>query len=210
MSTNFFLEGLLVGLAIAIPVGPIGVLCIQRSLQNGRLSGFFTGLGAATADGLYGAVAAFGLTWVSGFLTQYSLAIQTVGILFLVYLGITTFIQKPSEKAKTDRPGGQLFNDYFVTIGLTLTNPTTILSFMAVFAGMGIGLSQGDYVDAGIMVVGVFLGSALWWLILSHSVGLLGKRLNDGLLKGANKLSGIILLVFALVIALNLILMSPR
>src|SRR3989344_5776045 len=135
METIFLMKGLIIGFSIAAPVGPIGVLCIQRTIAYGKISGLFTGLGAATADGLYGAVAAFGLTIISNFLVGQQFWFRLIGGAFLLYLGIKTFMSKPEEKTATENHKG-LLSDYFSTIFLTLTNPTTILSFVAVFAGL--------------------------------------------------------------------------
>src|SRR4051812_8188873 len=132
MNTAPFLKGLLIGFSIAAPVGPIGVLCIQRTLSYGRLSGLLTGLGAATADGVYGAVAAFGLTVVSSFLTGQQFWFQLIGGAFLFYLGAKNFKATPATKAASKEHKGLLF-DYISTVFLTLTNPATILSFVAIF-----------------------------------------------------------------------------
>jgi threonine/homoserine/homoserine lactone efflux protein len=133
----FFLKGLLLGFSIAAPVGPIGLLCIQRTIANGRRSGLVTGLGAATADGLYGAVAAFGLTTISGFLVGQQIWLRLIGGLFLLYLGSRTFLSKSAERAASSIHKN-LFRDYASTVFLTITNPMTILSFAAVFAGLGL------------------------------------------------------------------------
>ena len=204
MDLEFFVKGLIIGFSIAVPVGPIGVLCIQRSLQNGQLSGLSTGLGAATADAIYGFVAGFGLTLISNFLVQQKFWLQTIGAGFLIYLGIKTFREKAATKAKTDQQNKSLLLDYITTIGLTLTNPTTILSFVAVFAGLGLANTGGNFVSASLLVLGVFIGSAIWWLILSSAVGFLGSKLNQNLLNYTNKLSGTIMLAFAAVIIIQI------
>ncbi|MEM8613885.1 MAG: LysE family transporter, partial [Cyanobacteria bacterium P01_H01_bin.105] len=129
-----FLRGLMLGVAIAAPVGPIGLLCIRRSLTYGATAGLLSGLGAATADGMYGAVAAFGLAFVSNFLTDQAHWLGIIGGLFLCYLGIATFLSKPADKlAEISKTG--LVGAYLSTLGLTLTNPATILSFVLLFAG---------------------------------------------------------------------------
>ena len=160
MALGFLLKGMAIGFAIAAPVGPIGVLCIRRSLAEGRRIGLTTGLGAATADAAYGCVAAFSLTAISGFLIGQRDWLAFLGGLFLCYLGARTFASKPMEQAAEIRGCG-LASAYLSTLLLTLTNPTTILSFVAVFAGFGLGATP-DYLDACALVAGVFLGSALW------------------------------------------------
>src|SRR6476661_6636317 len=158
-------RGLLLGFSIAAPVGPIGVLCIRRTLADGRLAGLVSGLGAATADALYGAVAGFGLTFVSTFLVSQQVWLRIVGGLFLLFLGLKTFLIKPST-VSADSGGKGLLRAYASTVALTLTNPLTILSFAVVFAGLGLGSGSSDYLSAGLLVLGVFCGSALWWLLL--------------------------------------------
>lgn len=204
METNFLIKGVIIGFLIAAPVGPIGVLCIKRSFSKGALSGLFTGLGAATADACYGAIAAFGLTLISDFLIGQKVTLQILGIIFLLYLGIKTFIENPASEAKGNINGKGLLSDYLTTVGLTLTNPTTIASFVAVFAGIGI-TAAGNYTDATLLVLGVFLGSATWWLILSNGVDLLRKKANNNLLKWVNRISGTVIVGFAVVLFISLI-----
>lgn len=195
-----FFGGLIIGLAIAAPVGPIGVLCIRRTLAEGRASGFVSGLGAATADATYGAVAAFGLTLVTDFLLGEASWLRLVGGAFLLYLGVKTFLSRPAEKPAEARNGG-LYKAYASTLFLTLTNPTTILSFVAIFAGMGVGATHGGF-SAALLVLGVFLGSAAWWLVLSGMVGLLRSKLSAGGLKWINRASGVVIATFG-VLALS-------
>jgi len=195
LDPSIFLRGLLIGFSIAAPVGPIGVLCIRRTLTEGRLAGFLSGLGAASADMFYGAVAAFGLTAIQELLIGQSNWLQVVGGIFLLYLGVKTFFSKPEEKAIESRGGG-LFGAYLTTFFLTITNPLTILSFIAIFAGLRFGKTDGDYISATFMVLGVFLGSASWWLTLSTGVSLLRDKFTSTLLSWVNRLAGVIIFVF--------------
>ncbi len=195
MSIAFLLKGLVIGFLIAAPVGPIGVLCIKRTLTNGRMSGLVSGLGAATADALYGSIAGFGLTLISAFLLDQQTWIRLVGGAFLCYLGLKTFISKPAEQ-DVRAHGGNLISAYLSTFVLTLTNPLTILSFAAIFAGLGLGATDGDFASAGILVSGVFLGSAAWWLLLSGGVSLLRQRLDQQVMAWVNRASGVIILGF--------------
>jgi threonine/homoserine/homoserine lactone efflux protein len=192
----FFLRGLLLGFSIAAPVGPIGLLCIERTIAYGRRSGLVTGLGAATADGLYGAVAAFGLTAISGFLVGQQVWLRLIGGIFLVYLGAKTFLSKAAENAVPSLHRS-LFADYASTVFLTITNPMTILSFAAVFVGLGLA-DAGGHGSAAFMVAGVVLGSALWWFALSGSVSLLGPKLNRGSLNVVSRVSGVVLVGFGI------------
>jgi len=194
----FFIKGLLIGFSIAAPVGPIGVLCIRRTLAEGRNSGLVSGLGAATADAVYGSIAGFGLTIISGFLLDQQIWIRLVGGAFLCYLGIKTFITSPSDRAAVAQGKG-LLSDYISTFFLTLTNPMTILSFAAIFAGLGLGAAAGDYGSAGVLIVGVFLGSATWWFLLSGSVSILRRQFGQSTIRWVNRISGLIILSFGIV-----------
>lgn len=215
MPFDIVFKGLILGFSIAAPVGPIGVLCIRRTLAEGRSIGFVSGLGAATADGFYGAVAAFGLTLVSNFLTDQSWWLRIIGGLFLLYLGVTTFLSKPApEKAAEAKenagwlahPATRLLAAYASTLGLTLTNPATILSFAVIFAGViGAPMAGSGPLTAGGLVAGVFAGSALWWLTLSVGVGLLRSKFNAGVMAWVNRASGAIISVFGLVVLASLI-----
>lgn len=201
MDFNFIVSGLIIGFSIAAPVGPIGVLCIRRTLAEGRLHGLISGLGAATADAIYGCIAAFGLTFISDALIQQQAWLRLFGGVFLCLLGAKTLIAKPSEKSPSEKRTG-LLGAYGSTFFLTLTNPMTILSFAAIFAGIGLGSAVADYGSAGLLVSSVFAGSALWWLILSGTVGLLRKKVTSSVLKWINRVSGAIITgfgVFALI-----------
>ena len=191
------------GFSIAAPVGPIGILCIRRTLAGGRVSGFVTGLGAATADAIYGCIAGFGLTFISSFLIHQQGWFRMVGGLFLCYLGLKTLLAKPAEQSASAKGDG-LLGHYVSTFFLTLTNPMTILAFAAIFAGLGVGSGGGNYASAGVLVSGVFLGSTLWWVILSSGVGLFRKRFSLQALRWVNRISGIIVLGFGLISILGL------
>lgn len=217
METGLYLRGLLIGLAIAAPVGPIGVLCIRRTLAYGWASGFVSGLGAATADAIYGSIAAFGLGVVSNLLLGQQVFLQLVGGLFLFYLGLRLMFAKPRKlglppDALPDlhpesawrwihwRALGQDFGSTFL---LTLTNPMTILSFAAIFAGLGATTAYGGGVR---VVAGVFSGSALWWLTLSAVTGTLrGWMLRSAGLYWVNKVSGAVLIAYGGLALVNLI-----
>ncbi|MEM6449658.1 MAG: LysE family transporter [Cyanobacteria bacterium P01_D01_bin.105] len=251
-----WLKGVLMGLAIAAPVGPIALLCIRRTLSQGRWIGLLTGLGAATADGLYGVVAAFGLSTLSELLVQNTHYLQFFGGLFLCYLGLTAFFAKPAassealsldttthltteqkgaEQTQTGQKGAgqtqtgqmqtgqkgtgqtrnaavtdsaskwipnlalrELAGAYGSTLALTLTNPATILSFIAIFAGLGI--TQANHLHSVTLVFGVFTGSAMWWLMLVSGVIYLRNRLTPERLARFNRWStkvfGVLLIGF--------------
>jgi threonine/homoserine/homoserine lactone efflux protein len=190
---------LILGFSIAAPVGPIGILCIRRTLAEGRSFGFASGLGAATADALYGSIAAFGLTLITNVLVGQQLWLRLVGGAFLCYLGARTLLSRPAEQAAQARASGRgLLGAWVSTLLLTVTNPMTILSFVAVFAGLGLGQGAAGELDAAMLVLGVFCGSALWWLVLSGGVSLLRRRVTPNLLVWVNRVSGATILAFGL------------
>lgn len=194
-----FLKGLIIGFAIAAPVGPIGILCIQRSLQNGFKIGFMTGIGAALADGTYGLIAGFGLTAVSSFMIAQQFWIRIIGGLFLLYLGIKLLLTSPHERSKAGCSDKSSWNAYSTSYLLTLTNPATILSFVAIFAGLGLGTVNTDFASAMMLVLGITLGSAAWWLLLSGGVAfILHRRLNRSFFRIINWISGSIILAFGI------------
>lgn len=215
-----FFKGVLMGLAIAAPVGPIAVLCIRRTLAQGRWIGLATGLGAATADGLYGMIAAFGLAALSNFLVDNTSVLQLLGGAFLCYLGLSTFFAKSAisdtSVSETSVPetsvletsadtslnaSSRLSLAYASTFFLTLTNPATILSFIAIFAGLGI--TQSNSARALALVLGVFAGSALWWMILVAGVGYLRQRVTPQRLarfnRSSTKVFGVLIFAFGVV-----------
>lgn len=193
---DLWLRGFAIGLAIAAPVGPIGVLCMRRTLVSGRLAGFVTGLGAATADATYGALGAFGTALAAALIDRQDW-IATVGGLFLIWLGVAGMRRPPAELETAPPAGAKHLAGYFgSTFLLTLANPATILSFAAIFAGLGLGAGEGAPAAALRLVGGVFLGSAAWWLFLSGAVGFVRHRLGRGALVWINRLSGLVLLGF--------------
>jgi threonine/homoserine/homoserine lactone efflux protein len=208
---EFLLRGLILGFSIAAPVGPIGVLCIRRTLANGRLAGLVSGLGAASADAVYGGVAALGLTVISAFLVDQQTWLRLVGGGFLIYLGIKTLLAAPVSEDQGDlgegaTGAGSLLGDYASTFFLTLTNPMTIISFAAIFAGLGLGGSGNSPEAALALILGVFLGSAAWWLLLSTLTQALGARfLGQNGLKWVNRASGVVIVGFGLAALLSLV-----
>lgn len=197
MELGLFVRGALIGLAIAAPVGPIGVLCITRTLQDGRMAGFVSGLGAATADLIYGTMAVLGLTALASVLVGVSFWTRLLGGLFLCYLGLRTLRTPPAERPAA--AGGRgLLGAYASTLALTLTNPATIIAFAAIFAGLGAGSTARSYGEGMLLASGVAVGSALWWLTLSGGVGLLRTRLTPGALRWINRGAGVIILGFGL------------
>ena len=198
MDISFLLRGFLIGLSIAATVGPMSVLCMQRTLQKGFLYGLVLGLGIATADGIYGAIAGFGLSIVTTFLVHQQVWIRSIGGLFLIYLGIRTVLTHPAARAAVAAQATNFVCAYVSTLLLTLTNPLTILSFIAIFAGLGVGMGNGNHsLLASLFVVsGVFLGSALWWVVLSRGISLLRVKVTQSWLLWINRISGCVIVSF--------------
>ena len=204
LGIHHLIKGLIIGLSIAVPVGPIGILCIRRTLTQGRMTGFLSGLGAATADAFYGAVAGFGLTFLSNFLVGQQTGLHLIGGGLLCIIGVRTFVSKPAhQEASVER--SNLWNAYLSTFFLTLTNPMTILFFGAVFAGLGVGIAGDHPLTTGILVLGVFIGSAMWWIVLTGFTGILGGLFNVRRLQWLNRIAGLIIVGFGLFSLLGLL-----
>jgi threonine/homoserine/homoserine lactone efflux protein len=196
MDPSLFGRGLILGFTIAAAVGPISLLTIRRTLAHGRVYGLASGLGVATADATYGGIAAFGLTAVTSVLVGGRVVLGLLGGAFLVVLAWRTLTSRPGEVAEAaDRPG--LAGAFLSIFGLTMTNPMTILSFAAIFAGLGVVGSGGA--DAALLTLGVFFGSATWWVILTTAVAVLRARITVRWLTWVNRVSGVVLLGFAVV-----------
>ncbi len=196
-SPGIILKGLALGFSIAAPVGPIGVLCIRRTLARGFKSGLVSGLGAASADAVYGAIAAAGLTLVADFLAEQQLWLGLLGGGFLLFLGIKTFrTLPPAENGITER--GSAGGDYLSTLLLTLSNPMIIFMFTAIFGGMSVQSGTVYNNNAFLLVLGVFTGSVLWWLTLSAMVSLLREKVNAGLMVWVNRLAGMVIAGFGM------------
>jgi len=204
MDPLLFLRALALGFSIAAPVGPIGALCIRRTLTQGRLAGFVTGLGAATADALYGAIAAFGLTALTTALVGISFWTRLIGGVFLIYLGVRTLVAKPAADEAAPESRRSLLGAYASSVALTLTNPATIISFLGVFAGLGIGAASG-WAGALIIVAGVFAGSLAWWMLLTVVLGGVRHRLSPGVMRAINIASGLLIVGFGLAALISLI-----
>nr|WP_247887176.1 LysE family transporter [Azospirillum sp. SYSU D00513] len=192
------LQGLVLGIAIAAPVGPIGLLCIRRTLQHGPMMGFSTGFGAAVADTIFGAIAAFGVSAAMSFLRGNEIGFQLVGGIFLIVVAVRTFRQKPKDQeAEARRNAGapSMLGGFLTGLSLTLTNPATIMAFIAVFAGFGLGGDLGR-MDATTLVFGIFLGASTWWMGLSLGVAAVRHRISDERLALLNHCTGLALAGF--------------
>ncbi len=199
---SLFLRGMVIGFAIAAPVGPVGLLCIRRALADGRGAALVAGMGAAVADTFYGAVAAFGLTFVSAFLVAQQVALKLIGGAFLVYLGWRSW-QARAVLVPTPKRGPGLVKDFVSTLAITITNPGTIFAFMGVFAAMGAAGVEGG--GSGWMVLGVFAGSTAWWLTLSALAGAVRASFTPEWLRRLNQASGVALAGFGLAVLASLL-----
>lgn len=195
MRGELLLKGLAFGFILAATVGPMWVLCLRRTLASGVMVGLASGMGVAVADGFYGAVAAFGLTAISSFLLAHSFWIGLIGAVFLIYLALRTLMASPHIEEKREAPVS-LQAAFLSTLGLTLTNPPTILAFAAIFAGLGLA-STTDYAAAGVIVAAVFIGSAVWWVVLALGASRLRPYLGPRLFRSINIVSGLTILGFA-------------
>jgi threonine/homoserine/homoserine lactone efflux protein len=191
----FLWKGVVVGLIIAVPAGPVGVLCIRRTIFNGRLAGFVSGIGAATADAIFGIIAGFGLTFVSDLLLDFQEWLRIGGAGFLLFVGVSAFMADPLAGTQSQRDPETLLADFASTFALTLTNPITILAFLAIFAGIGFTGQDATLVGAAFLVLGVWLGSLLWWAALALGAGMLRHSFRRNHLVWINRGSGGILML---------------
>ncbi|UYG98174.1 LysE family translocator [Cytobacillus firmus] len=204
MENFYLLKGIILGFSVAAPIGPVSILVIRRTLSAGLKFGFLSGLGATTAVTSYSLIAALGLTFVTNFLLGQQFLFRLIGGIFLCYLGVKIFFSKPAEKgASAERKS--LFQSYLSVLFLTITNPIAILTFTGMFAGLGLAGEGVNYISGLQVVLGVSVGSAAWWLLLSIGVSLLQNRLNSKVLSWINRISGIIVLIFGLIALYGLI-----
>jgi threonine/homoserine/homoserine lactone efflux protein len=199
MEILFYIKGIIIGFAMAVPIGPIGILCIRKTLAEGRARGLIIGLGAATADMLYACVAAFGLTVISQALVSQRIWMRLTGGALLLILGVRTFRAIPVNPKFQIRGSGML-GSYLSTVFLTLSNPLTIFAYIAVFALFGLGTGIGFLPDTA-LVAGVFSGSALWFLSLSSGATFFRAKLDETGMSRVNRVAGV-LIVFSGVAAI--------
>lgn len=204
MDFLIFLKGIMIGVSIAAPVGPISILCIRRTLTESTYAGLATGLGAAVADGIFGILAGFGLTAISSFFVSHHVIFRLIGGIFLALLGIKIFLSKPISDCITFK-SKHFFTTMIQTTILTLTNPLTILAFAGIFAGVGIGTKENDYLSASLISLGVFTGSALWFLGLSGLISLFRKKITTETLVFINKIFGLIIVCIGIFSVLSLL-----
>jgi threonine/homoserine/homoserine lactone efflux protein len=208
------LSGVGMGLVAAVPVGPVNIICIRRTFAFGPVNGFVSGLGGALGDGIFAAISGFGLTWAAQLIQGYAVAIELVGGLMMVIFGWRAVrAGRPPDRLEEEAPpdpektreGGNLFKAIASTFALTITNPATLLFFTGMFAGVGsLAGSSGDFADAGLIVAGVVLGSAGWWLILTTVIGLFHARIDGDRVLAINRVCGLLVALFGLAVLVNL------
>ncbi len=195
MDFGLFIQGIIIGLTLAVPVGPISLVCIHRTVANGRLHGIVSGLGVATADSMYAAVAFLGLTAVSGVIIAHQSLFRLLAGVALVLVGIQVFRSVPAPVSEGNGQGSFL-QDYLSLFAIAAANPLTIIFFITILPGFGV-VAQGTTLTAAVpFVAGVFFGSALWWFILGGSLGSVRSRLGTGTLRQINRVSGILITCF--------------
>jgi threonine/homoserine/homoserine lactone efflux protein len=201
-------KGAGIGFAVAAPVGPIGMLCIRTTLERGRVAGFAAGLGAAVADAIYGMIGVLGVTAISGIIEAQRFWLELGGGIFVIAFGIHLGLTKPNVQNGTDEIPVSLWADFVKTLVLTLANPSTILTFMAIFAGVP-GAAASELAAVPVIVLGVLLGSAAWWLFLSQGVGVIRHKISEQALKWMNWAAGALLVAFGVYTLGHLLLQWP-
>ena len=202
----YLFKGMLVGLMVSIPLGPMGVLIIQKTLHKGALSGFIAGMGAASADLFYAAVAAFGLGFVINIVQAHELLLQIIGGIFLIVIGLKIYFDNPIRQIRQRRQGRVsktgLLGDY-LSLFLTVSNPITVVVFMAVFAGMSVFGESSSLLGEVLVVAGVLLGGGVWWYTLSTLVNIFRKKFRLRVLITINRVSGMIITILGALVILS-------
>lgn len=209
LSIEFFLKGILVGLLVSAPMGPIGVLCVQKTLNKGRFLGFFSGLGAATADTTYAILAAFGISYITSFLEEYRIMMQIIGIVVLIFLGIKMLVRTQEKQFRYYRSGSHKSNaitDFISVFFLTISNPLTIIFFGAAFSMLGL---LSDKVGGNLSLVsGIFSGAVMWWFALTYSVDAFRKKFSLRSILMLNRISGALIIILSIALAIKFFLFN--
>lgn len=193
------IQGAIYGLLVAAPVGPIGILCIKRSIVQGRTYGIVSGLGAASADLIYGIIGALGISGLAAFLSGYKAWIQLAGACILLIIGFNMY-RASAAVANDDRPRpASLLRSYLSAFLMTLSNPMTIMLFIGIISSAGLVAEHGHPVRIIALLAGIFLGSALWWVLLCTLSGSFSKRLRPGGMRWVNRISGIAIMALSII-----------
>lgn len=200
MEWKSFIDGMMVGFSASVPLGPIGVLCIQRTLQRGRLSGFISGIGAALSDTIYAIIAGFSISYIVSFIEEQFIWINIFGAIILIFLGVTIYRSNPAVQLRRQKSkAGTLIQDFVSTFLLTISNPLAVFLFIAFFAGFGVVHPSSGLVGQLILIMGVFVGASTWWLLLTSVVGLFRSKVNLRRLFWINKIAGGTIIIFVIV-----------
>jgi len=195
VDTSVFIQGMIIGLTLAVPVGPIALLCIQRAVTDGRLHGIISGIGVATADSLYAGVTFFGLTFISGLIIAHQFSLRLAAGVVLAVVGIRIFLTIPAPLCM--KPGHETYlKDYLSMVAIAVANPLTLIFFIAILPGFGVVFQENSVLSASEFVGGVFFGSTLWWIILCGSIGSVRSRIRAGHMRLINRISGVLIVIF--------------
>jgi len=205
MTLLILLNGIIIGFSASVPLGPIGILCIQKTLNKGFLSGFIAGLGAAFADMFYAIIAGFGVTFIITFIEEQHFYIRILGGLILVILGYRIFSTNPAIQLRKKKKNSSFIGDFFSVFALTLSNPMAFFFFGAAFAGFGVVKEESNFSDIAILIAGVFLGATIWWTILNTLVNVFRKKFRLKRLWWINKIAGSIVILFGFAIFISLL-----
>lgn len=200
MQLKIFIEGILIGILASIPLGPIGVLCVQRTLSRGRMSGFVSGMGAALSDLVYAAFAVFSLSLVVGFVEDKILYIQILGVIIMVFMGLRIYFSNPAvQLRKQNNQKTKLFQDFISTFLYTIANPLVVFFFVTLFAAFNVVESTHTFLNQIIVIVGVYLGACSWWFILTSVVNLFRSKINLRRLYLINRIAGATIIILGIV-----------
>ncbi len=200
MDLALIIKAYIIGFLVSVPLGPIGVLCVQRTVNKNWRAGFYSGLGAASSDALYAVIAGFSLTYIIDFIKHYEMIFQCLAAFVILVLGLHIFFKNPiKEIRKYRRKGATYFQDYFSTFIVTFSNPLSIFVFLAIFAGSGIVLQLNHILDALLIVLCIFAGASTWWLILTSLIDMFRHKLNLRILWWFSKIAGATIVVFVVI-----------
>ncbi len=195
MDGSLFIQGIIIGLTLAVPVGPISLLCIQRSVADGRLHGIVSGTGVASADSFYAAISFLGLTIISGLIIAQQYLFRFFAGIALIFIGVRVFVSVPTGAGA--QIGHETYlKDYLSMAAIAVANPLTLLFFVVIVPGFGIVIHGNSVLSAMEFVAGVFFGSVVWWILLCGSVGTVRTRISEENLGLINRVSGILISCF--------------
>jgi threonine/homoserine/homoserine lactone efflux protein len=192
---SFFIQGIVIGLTLAVPIGPISLLCIQRTIADGRVHGVISGLGVSTADSFYAAITVLGLTVISSLIIAHQFLFRSFAGIILILIGIWVFMLVPSDVNEKSEHETYL-KDYLSMVAIAIANPMTLIFFLVILPGFGVIIQESAFLPAAGFVAGVFFGSAVWWIILCGSIGSVRSRISVKNLGLINRISGVLISCF--------------